>query len=425
MAKADASEFGSSDNRPTTTESATKDCLGRGWAPHARNTNILTMRVAHNPHQATAQSGLWWRERPFTKHQESWRSEPNPRNVGPRAILRNLRAERLCPAPQLTPVIYRSRCKHSNQEEVHLIAPDPCRVAVLLATYNGARYIGDLLESLVAQTRRDFTLIVRDDGSTDGTLGVVENYSSRLDIIVITSDVRLGPAQSFLALLHCAEGYDLFFFADQDDFWEPSKIERAEQRLSSDRDSVALYCSRLRYVDRELKPIGYSKIPRRIDFGNALVENIAAGCTVAITGSARRLVLDHLPPQPIMHDWWLYLAATAFGVVIYDCFPTIRYRQHGGNVLGAPTHVLQGFARRVRRFFRREGGAFCLSKQAAQFESCFTSRLTRDQADLLQLIRFGKTRFADRIRLACAPRLVRQTWLDTIMLKIVLLSGRF
>jgi glycosyltransferase involved in cell wall biosynthesis len=298
-------------------------------------------------------------------------------------------------------------------------------VAVLLATYNGAKYIRELLDSLVAQNHRNLTLFVRDDGSSDGTLEIVRSYASRLTIEIVDDGVRLGPAMSFLTLLRVAgDEFGYFLFADQDDYWEPHKIERALERLAPHDDEVAMYCSRLKYVDHDLSPLKLSRVPRLISLENALVENIAVGCTMALNRRTRRLVLDHLPERTIMHDWWAYLVATAFGKVVYDEVPSIRYRQHGGNVLGAPTNFAQDFIRRVRLFLRR-GGVFRLSEQALQFERSFERVMTPAQKDLVQRIRDGKGRLAGRLRLAFASPFVRQRKIDTLILRCVFLSGRF
>jgi len=127
---------------------------------------------------------------------------------------------------------------------------------ILLATYNGAEYLPEFLDSLVAQTYSNFTVIVRDDGSTDDTLKIIRSYSHKIEIAFIDANVRLGPAKSFFELLNQAgDNFDFYFFADQDDYWYESKIEHAVDKLSAEKKNVALYCSRLEYVDENLAHI--------------------------------------------------------------------------------------------------------------------------------------------------------------------------
>lgn len=299
-------------------------------------------------------------------------------------------------------------------------------VAILLATYNGSEYIREFLESLLAQTYTDFKLIVRDDGSTDDTLEIIRNYSSRIKIDFIATNARLGPAKSFFELItHANDDFDFYFFADQDDYWHKSKIERAVEKLSADKENVALYCSRLEYVDENLAHIKYSIIPRVVALENALVENIATGCTIALTRPARRLIVDYPPGRIIMHDWWFYMVNAAFGKVIYDRFPSIKYRQHSNNTIGAATNLFQDFNRRLNRFIKSDGGIFGLATQAMEFKRCFASMLTGKQLELVDSIIDAKAHIVKRLRLALFSRFIRQRWGDTLILKILFMAGRF
>ena len=300
------------------------------------------------------------------------------------------------------------------------------RVAVLLATYNGANYILEFLDSLVAQTYTDYKLIVRDDGSTDDTLEIIRSYSHRIKIDFIGADARLGPAKSFFELLAQAnDDFDFYFFADQDDYWHKTKIERAVDKLSAEKEHVALYCSQMEYVDENLAHIKYSRIPKVVALENALVENIATGCTVALTQPARRLILENPPSRIIMHDWWFYIVIAAFGKVIYDGFPTIKYRQHSNNLIGAATNIFQDFNRRLNRFIRSDGGIFGLATQAMEFKRCFSWLLSEKQLELLDSIIDAKVSIVKRLQLAFFSRFFRQRWGDTLILRILFMAGRF
>jgi glycosyltransferase involved in cell wall biosynthesis len=299
-------------------------------------------------------------------------------------------------------------------------------VAILLATYNGSEYIREFLDSLIAQTYTDFKRIVRDDGSTDDTLEIIRNYSSRIKIDFIETNVRLGPAKSFFELLTLAnDDFDFYFFADQDDYWHKSKIERAVDKLSAEKENIALYCSQMEYVDENLAHIKYSRIPKIVALENALVENIATGCTIALTRPARRLILENPPSRIIMHDWWFYIVIVAFGKVIYDGFPSIKYRQHSNNMIGAATNIFQDFNRRLSRFIRSDGGIFGLASQAMEFKRCFTWMLSEKQLELLNSIIDAKIHIVKRLQLALFSKFIRQRWGDTLILRILFLVGRF
>ncbi|MDB5988690.1 MAG: glycosyl transferase, family 2 [Herbaspirillum sp.] len=297
---------------------------------------------------------------------------------------------------------------------------------VLLATYNGAAYLPDFLDSLIAQNTSDFKVIVRDDGSSDASLDIIRTYMSALSIEILEASQRLGPALSFFELLkHAGDGFDCYFFADQDDYWHESKIARAVDKLSSEKENVGVYFSRLEYVDETLAHIGYSRIPRVIALENALVENIATGCTIALTGPARQLLLKNSPSRFSMHDWWCYIVVVAFGKVIYDTFPSIKYRQHTNNTIGVATNTFQNFWRRLRRFIRRDVGIYSVAMQATEFKRCFSDLLNVKQLKLVNSMTDGKAHIANRIPLVFVSKFVRQRWADSLMLRILFLMGRF
>ena len=234
-------------------------------------------------------------------------------------------------------------------------------VVILLSTYNGARFLPEQLDSIGRQEGAfPRALFWRDDGSTDGTpelLRAARLPGCRvLEATALTG--RLGAARSFLALLAASPGAAFHAFCDQDDVWLPDKLARATARLDALPEEVpALYCGRQQLVDAELRPVGLSPLPRRPPgFANALVQNIATGCTVVLNAAARRLMLAAPPPPPgSMHDWWCYLLVSgAGGQVLFDADPCILYRQHGANVVGAPRALLgRGIAA-----FRRGPQAF-------------------------------------------------------------------
>ncbi|MGJ4748413.1 glycosyltransferase family 2 protein [Leptospira sp. SA-E8] len=300
------------------------------------------------------------------------------------------------------------------------------KVAILRATYNGILYVREFLESLCRQNFKDFRIYVRDDGSTDGTVSVIAEYENQLDIRLLPVLERLGAAQSFLRLLEEAEGgHDYYLFADQDDVWYGEKIQRAVTALQGRQDEVLLYCSKQEYVDKSLRHLGYSREPKLLIFENAIVQNIATGCTVAITSQARRDVLTSKPRHVLMHDWWLYMYCSAFGHVIYDPRPSLQYRQHGANTIGAATNWLDDFHRRWARFKRRDAGVYRLSDQAKEFESCYGKNLQDSQRKILKRVLAGKKSWTARIGLATFLPVSRQTWVDNWIMRVLFLLGRY
>ena len=215
-------------------------------------------------------------------------------------------------------------------------------IQVLLATYNGAQFVGQQLESLRAQTlAARMRVLVRDDGSTDDTVAIVRGFGPGELAIDVIEGANIGVRASYLELMRAADDACSFFFlCDQDDVWDEIKVEAAVSALTSyaDADVPVLYGGRSVVVEVDLTPIGLTdEAPRGPSLHNALVENIVPGHTAAMNRALLRLARDTMPPDKVfMHDCWLYLLAAALGRVVIDPVPHTQYRQHAGNDIGYP-----------------------------------------------------------------------------------------
>ena len=234
------------------------------------------------------------------------------------------------------------------------------RVSIVLSTFDGAAFLQAQLDSFVAQDVVEWTLYWRDDGSADGTVGLMEAFATgagagrceRVDRLG-----HMGVTSSYMTLLRFAAAREALpvAFSDQDDVWLPGKLARGLAQLG-DEPGPALYCSRQVLVDGALQPVGESEsILVAPGLGPALTQNIATGCTVILNPAAATLVAGSAPPSPSLHDWWSYLVvAAAGGRIIADAEPTVLYRQHGGNAVGAPPSK----RRRAMAALQRGPGAF-------------------------------------------------------------------
>ncbi len=268
--------------------------------------------------------------------------------------------------------------------------PSP-HVLVLLSTYNGEHYLVELLDSLYAQTTQNFSLWVRDDGSSDRTLEILRQYRTCHDNITLIEGSNIGVIGSFMTLVReCSvEPGQLYAFCDQDDIWFPEKLARATVNITAAKNpSAALYCSRLIYTDNALHPIGTSAIPRFFGFENALVENVAIGCTMVFGEIIRQKMLAANPERMMMHDWWAYLVAGAFGEVIYDSEPGIYYRQHATNTVGWNKR-LTGMLRKSRGFLAnilKDRQGLQSLRQAACFLETYPELASEKQATIREIL---------------------------------------
>lgn len=222
----------------------------------------------------------------------------------------------------------------------------PAQVAILLCTYQGERFLSEQIDSFLSQTYGSWKVWASDDGSTDGTLGILDAYREKLGHERFA--VVHGPGQGFVAnflSLVCRDDIqaDFYAYADQDDIWLNDKLERASKWLTSlPRAVPALYCSRTMLVDAENAELGcsplFSKLP---SFANALAQNIASGNTMVFNAAARDLVRQGgVNMSAAAHDWWTYMIVTGCGgKVFYDHEPSLRYRQHGSNLMGFDASV--------------------------------------------------------------------------------------
>jgi glycosyltransferase involved in cell wall biosynthesis len=227
--------------------------------------------------------------------------------------------------------------------------------AILMCTYNGEPYLSRQMRSFIEQTNRDWRLHISDDGSTDHTLKIIDKFRTRVGDARVTlkHGPRTGFAQNFMSLL-CNQSIQAKYYAlsDQDDIWEPGKLDAALDYFKKINPiKPALYCGRTIFVDHNDKYIGLSSPPhRKLTFQNALVQNIASGNTMVINDAARRLLIQCGGEMGIFaHDWLIYLLVSGYGGdIYYDERPFVRYRQHGQNVIGMNSSMMNKFARIIQ-----------------------------------------------------------------------------
>lgn len=236
----------------------------------------------------------------------------------------------------------------------HTAAEKPETVAILMCTFRGAKYLRNQLDTIAAQTYTHWTLHVSDDGSDDGTLQLLEEFrTERKDRVHVYEGPRNGFANNFFSLIGkhevCA---DYYAFTDQDDEWDTCKLERATRRLKRlPHDAPVLYGSRSELVDEHGVRMGFSRRYRRpSSFANALVQNMVSGNTMVLNHNAMNLMRAAGTNIDVSaHDWWAYLLITGSGgLMVYDPYPTIRYRQHSNNLYGTNAS-LKAMMTRARR----------------------------------------------------------------------------
>jgi glycosyltransferase involved in cell wall biosynthesis len=219
------------------------------------------------------------------------------------------------------------------------------KIAILLCTYQGDKYLKDQLDSFLLQKFTGWNLFVSDDGSTDETIGLIKDFKRKIhDKGVLYLGPQNGFASHFFSLTqHPDVKADFYAWSDQDDIWRSNKLSRVSKWLKNQPNNVPiLYCSRTCIVDKKNKIVGFSpQFLRPPTFKNALVQNIAGGNTMVFNNKAKELFLKIESELKIVsHDWAMYQIVTACGgKVFYDSMPLVRYRQHDQNLIGQNTSL--------------------------------------------------------------------------------------
>lgn len=296
-------------------------------------------------------------------------------------------------------------------------------VQVLLSSYNGEKFIKEQIDSILAQKDVAVKLLVRDDGSVDGTVKILKQYEEAHDNIRVLYGENKGVIESFFALIEEAGEAEYTAFADQDDVWLPGKLFRAVSVFTEEEKELPqVYCSAKQLVDEQLNPlpegIRYGKVVP--DFGNALVENMCTGCTCVINREMLRLLKGRKPEFTVMHDFWIYLVGSGFGTVIYDTESHILYRQHSGNELGAASSPVENYKRRVKNFKKHRGQ---LTRQAEELLRLYGAELPEDKKELAEELVQAKKNCRIRRKLVKEGKVFRQRKSDDVIMKILLLLG--
>jgi glycosyltransferase involved in cell wall biosynthesis len=284
---------------------------------------------------------------------------------------------------------------------------------ILLATYNGERYLGQQLDSIFAQTHDDFLLIVKDDCSTDMTAIILRRYRERYPdkfTLLAGHGQNRGPSRMFSDLLEYVIGHEqaleladyCIAFCDQDDIWHEDKLRVSIDALQTlcaqdaGNDPMLRIHSELRVVDGQGQLIhsslsAYQGLrPRRNHFIELVMHNTVTGCSALITPALARACTP-VPAEAYMHDWWCALIASLCGRIHYIAQPLLDYRQHDANTLGArrfeqlPKHkILRGMiAPEANRNLKR------VARQARYLLQHPPCRLSRLQKLAARLVGYG------------------------------------
>ena len=313
---------------------------------------------------------------------------------------------------------------------IHVLIFIMSKVAIILSSYNGENYIKEQIDSLLAQDFPDFSIFVRDDGSTDGTLQVLEG----LPVTLVQDapgqpNLNLGFGPSFTAALLAAyrdsRGFDYFAFCDQDDYWEPGKLAAAARLLDgATPDQPALFSHNYYVCDDKLNILSSwtntNPMQEGVTFSNMAFEGVFPGFTLVINRRLAELAFAGDPtPDIFYHDKWVSLITLGLsGNIFFDTAPLARYRRHQGAVSSTDKGGLAKLRWRINNVLK---GDFCLQthRMLELYRQLFFDQVSPDSQHFLEVFTSGSY-FAKLFY----PGSLRRSASGSIMLRLMILIGK-
>ncbi len=269
-------------------------------------------------------------------------------------------------------------------------------VAIVMTTYNGEKYIGEQIESILASSYQDFELFIHDDGSKDNTISILRGYEAQYPtkLHVFQNEENLGLTLNFLSAFSITT-MDYVMFCDQDDVWKSNKIALTLKRMRhmeaqiGKSSPLAVFTDAV-IVDQNLNVLKNSFFcsnhlnPRKTDLPHILMENKLIGCTVMVNAALRKVLQSsRLPMKARYHDWWIALIAASMGKIGYVNERTLLYRQHSNNVVGG-ADFLSYFKNRIALLHKQKEAVRSLSRQAEEFLSIYHDSLTDEKREIIR-----------------------------------------
>lgn len=300
-------------------------------------------------------------------------------------------------------------------------------VAVLLSTYNGEKYIKEQIESILNQKNVEILLYIRDDGSKDNTIDIINQYCLKYNgKIIVEMGKNVGWKKSFNEILYNAPEADYYAFSDQDDVWMPNKLENAVEKLVVE-DKPALYYSDVMIVDENLNYIGIKKNTAPVETCESyLSQAYGQGCTMVFNKKARELYKSYRLKKAVSHEAWMSILCAYFGSIIYEPETYLYYRQHENNTIGVRNNIstinkmISFLVNYLEKF--KSGGFFC--DYSKELLDGYATRMNEMQREIVECYARSEKSMIARIRIIGNKNIRYYNPMGTVLLKsYILLKG--
>lgn len=303
--------------------------------------------------------------------------------------------------------------------------PNKPTVVVLLSTYNGEKFLREQIDSILCQKDVNVQLLVRDDGSKDLTIDILNDYQQAGKLVFYTGENK-RTALSFMDLIYNSPDSDYYAFCDQDDFWLPDKLSIGVERIKAETEDVPiLYYGIPRIVDETLNPL-YVDPPVRetmTTFNSCLVNSKATGCTMVFNRKLCELLKSSHPDYVLMHDAWAHKVCLAMdGKVIFDPDVHILYRQHGGNVVGVP----KNFMGRIKLYYSEfQKDDQMRSRCIQSLLDSYGDQMSPEKRRTAVIVADYRNGFSQKMKLLFNKQIKTNYWKRNLLYKIAVLFGKF
>lgn len=295
------------------------------------------------------------------------------------------------------------------------------KVAVILSTYNGERFVREQLDSILNQTYKNIEIVVRDDGSSDSTVNIIKEYKKNNKNITLYERENVGFVKSFFELLKLANA-DYYSYADQDDIWIENKIELAVQELNKLDDSKPnMVFGNSDYYDENMKFIGKGDRNKKYSFLKALFACCGQGMTMTVNKKTRDMIIENNPKSCFFHDWWTYLLCIGLGNVAYNNVTTVKYRRRKENATSEGQGYIRLLMWRIKNLLLNDGMQD-IKQQMLNFKDYYYYQLSKENRAIIDLFSSDYS-LENSFKKAFYPKRIRNRLIDDIMIRIIFLMG--
>lgn len=297
------------------------------------------------------------------------------------------------------------------------------KVCVLMSTYNGEKFLSEQLDSLIAQEGVDVSILVRDDGSSDNTVKILEDYAKK-GFIDYYIGKNIGVSNSFMDLLQRAQDADYYSFCDQDDYWYPDKLRIAVSKMEKYISDICLYHGVARVADTNLEWDGEKCLDRNVDdLISSIIQSHCMGCTLVINKNLRNVIIENKSNFYYMHDDWIHkVCLVKRGIILYDKDVHILYRQHGGNVIGARNTLKKKIMPHIKSIRTK----VCeRSRQLVEFLKYYSEDMSMEEKKVCEMLINYKSNNRIKLEILFGNRIKSKYLLDTLKFKFAIIFNSY